>query len=40
MEIGKPVGNWLIAQARGYGGLNVAKLVKMEKHKMKNASWR
>ena len=41
MEIEKPVGNWLVAQARGDGGLDGAKLVKMEKHKqMKNAVWR
>ena len=38
MEIGKPVRNWLVAQARGDGSLDEAKLVKMEKHKqIKNA---
>ena len=41
MEIGKPVRNWLVAQARGDGSLDEAKLVKMEKHKqIKNAFWR
>ena len=41
MEIGKPVRNWLVAQARGDGSLDEAKLVKMEKHKQtKNAFWR
>ena len=35
MEIGKPVRNWLVAQARGDEGLDEAKLVKMEKHKQK-----
>lgn len=40
MEIGKPVRNWLVAQARGDLGLDEAKLVKMEKHKQsKNAFW-
>lgn len=40
MEIGKPVRNWLVAQARGDLGLDEAKLVQMEKHKQsKNAFW-
>ena len=41
MEIGKPVRNWIVAQARGDGGLEEAKLVKIEKHKQsKNPFWR
>ena len=37
-DSGKPVRNRLVAQARGDGGLDEAKMVKMEKHKhTKNA---
>lgn len=36
MEIGKPVRNWIVAQTRGDGGLEEAKLVKREHKQSKN----